>query len=220
MGKVPNELKQLGAIETRNMDTTNRYPTRSRITAQNGDPNKNQQKKVPQERKPVVPAKRNRRQLSLPCVTNNLIDSFLAQSGTVSTTVEFVNKQKKRKTSTQERAPSVPAKRNRRQLSMPCDANVSSVNSSSEQSDTLSKVIGLNCRLTNELLNSKKHLSQKTDDLLEMQRKFYEKQIECNNLLSLLTTKDAEIVQLKSALEKIYAQQFCDDLIDFEDCEG
>lgn len=149
----------------------------------------------------IVPGKRNRRLIATPHKNEDSVASSSKQLK--STTQEFV----------------VPAKRGRRLFSTPLSASNKRVISSSaeKQEDALSKAIGLNCKLTNELLSVKNSLFQKSEELLKMQQKFYEKYIEYNTLVHLIETKDAEIMALKVSMEKLHAEQFCDDLINFED---
>lgn len=86
-----------------------------------------------------------------------------------------------------------------------------------EEMDEMSKVIALNCKLTNEILSMKKALLEKTDEFIKMQERYYQKVIECLQLDTAILDAKNEIAELKKKLDEINAKQFCLDLITFDD---
>lgn len=115
-----------------------------------------------------------------------------------------------------------PAKRARRLASTPHTSNRANENRGNNnvadtQDDSLSKVIAMNCKITNELIATKKQLSDKNDLIVEMHKEHYDKNIECKALEITLAKKETEIKKLLKEIEKLKAEKFCDDLINLED---
>lgn len=110
----------------------------------------------------------------------------------------------------------VPAERNRRLFSVSGHSGEKQNNSPAKADDALTKSVGLNCKLTNELLEAKKGLLEKTNQLLAMQQKCHDKDMESKDLCLLLESKNVQISQLKEHIEKLKAERFCEDLIDFD----
>lgn len=115
-----------------------------------------------------------------------------------------------------------PAKRARRLASTPHTSNRANENRGNNnvadtQDDSLSKVIAMNCKITNELIATKKQLSDKNDLIVEMHKEHYDKNIECKALETTLAKKETEIKKLLKEIEKLKAEKFCDDLINLED---
>lgn len=81
-------------------------------------------------------------------------------------------------------------------------------NSINKENSTFLDIVSLNCKLTNEMLDMKRSLSQKTNALSELEKRFHEKSIECIELKSKI-----------SKIEKEKSEKFCDDLISFDDAE-
>lgn len=102
-----------------------------------------------------------------------------------------------------------PGKRKRRFDSTPQQGT------SVGEDDTLSKIVALNCKLTNEVLVSKKQLFEKTNMLLKLQEDFHTKEIECMNLQTENAKKAAKVEELEKCIENMRSAQYCDDLIDF-----
>lgn len=84
-------------------------------------------------------------------------------------------------------------------------------------SDETSKLIALSCTLTNEVLNLKKSLLDKCNDFTMMQKKYYEKQIECLELQKLLMKEKMTNDVLKKKVDNLIEEKFCDDLIQLDD---
>lgn len=130
-----------------------------------------------------IPAKRTRRFTSVPASVANTSTA----SSTSTSSVQ-----------------NVPAKRQRR-LGSSTSKRLKSTPTVAEE-DSLSTIIAMNCKLTNEILLAKKQLSEKGDALLKMQQTLHEKNAECQDLR-------VKIMELESSLEKLRAEQFCNDLI-------
>lgn len=107
-----------------------------------------------------------------------------------------------------------PGKRKRRVDSTPL---LSRSTVTEEKDNTLSNVIAMNCKLTNEILFAKKQLSEKNDALFKIQQSLHERDIECNNLKAKMLEMVGEIEELKRCMEVMRAERFCDDLIEFGD---
>lgn len=82
--------------------------------------------------------------------------------------------------------------------------------------DALSTTIAMNCKLTNEVIDTKKLLLAKSDDLLKMQQQFYEKEIACKTLEAKVAEQDGKINELEKRIEQMRAELFTDDLINFD----
>lgn len=114
-----------------------------------------------------------------------------------------------------------PAKRANR--SMSCTAEISAcvpskrTKNSDFNQDPISRLIAVNCKLTNELLDSKKVLSEKNNSLLEMQGKMLQKELELVATKNLLFTAGQQVEMLEKKLKQLKAEQYCTDLIQLED---
>lgn len=135
----------------------------------------------------AIPAKRNRRLASL----------ALENPGS--------SKESKEKSNI------TPAKRNRRSDSTPQQCV-----SSGEPNDTISKVVTMNCKLTNEILVAKKQLCEKTEDIVKLQESLHKKEMKCKDLQSETADLAKKIKQMEEIIEQMRAENFCNDLIDFE----
>lgn len=112
-----------------------------------------------------------------------------------------------------------PKKRTRRCMSMcsertnaersPAKRQRGKIEEKDKEETSLSALINMNCKLTNEVLSTKKQLCEKVDALLNLQITLREKIDECNDLR-------AKVNELENRLEKMQAEQYCDDLIQFE----
>lgn len=145
------------------------------------------------QEKPTVPAKRSRRLFSAP------------QRST--------NKEPDPPTET------VSAKRGRRLQSATQKSDNKKADSPSDE-DTISKVVTMICKLTNELLLAKKQLSDKSDFVLKLQQSYFEKNIECNKAQAVIEEKNKKIEELQNTIEVMRAEKYCDDLIKFEENSG
>lgn len=85
-----------------------------------------------------------------------------------------------------------------------CDADVSSL-------------IAMNCKLTSEVLDAKKLLSDKNNALLKIQKECFEEQLKVVALEKSNTEKDQQIDILRKEIEDIKAERFCTDLIRFDE---
>lgn len=92
-------------------------------------------------------------------------------------------------------------------------------NKESNSNSTFMDVVALNCKLTNEILETKKYLFQKTDALSQLEKSFHEKSIECIELKSKISEHEIKIKTLENKIENTKAEQFCDDLILFDDAK-
>lgn len=148
------------------------------------------QKQVTFESETVVPGKRGRRLLSLPNRTeiSNSISNEINQKQKV-----------------------IPAKRKRRVASTPAISQTDG-----QPNDTMSKIVAMNCKLTNEILVAKKQLYEKTDDLLKLQELYFTKQAEYKDLQAKTAVMAEQIKELERTVEQLRAEQFCNNLIDFD----
>lgn len=89
--------------------------------------------------------------------------------------------------------------------------------SEEDSSDEMAKVISLNCKLTNEVLNMKKLLFERTDELIKLQERFHQKDTEYLQLNAMLLKTKKEKDDLSKELNEMKAEQFCSDLIIFDD---
>lgn len=144
-----------------------------------------------------LPAKRNRRLLSAPLPT---IDEYQSPPA----------KRKRQLINTQEKEGNVRTKRKQKAKSDLTTAH-------KENDEPLANIITMNCKLTNEVLSTKKQLAEKCDDLLTMQHNLHEKDIECMILQGKVTELEKQIKELEAMITNMRDQQFCDDLIKFED---
>lgn len=104
--------------------------------------------------------------------------------------------------------PNVSAKRKSRHSStMPMKLKTTSLR---EDDNSLSSIIAMNCKLTNEVLLAKKPLSEQSEALLKMHQTLLEKSVECQDLRS-------EVQELQQSLERMRDERFCNDLIELED---
>lgn len=84
------------------------------------------------------------------------------------------------------------------------------------ETDGMMDIIGLNCKLTNDMLGMKKQLVEKLDEFNKMQKQFFEKDVECLKLKSLLSEKEKLIDDFKKEIDALKDQMFCSDLIQFD----
>lgn len=85
-------------------------------------------------------------------------------------------------------------------------------------SDTdVSSLIAMNCKLTSEVLDTKKLLSDKNNALLEIQKDYFAEQLEVIALKKSNLEKDQQIDMLRKEIEQIRAERFCTDLIRFDE---
>lgn len=77
-------------------------------------------------------------------------------------------------------------------------------------------IVTLNCKLTNDLLNMKKSLVENLEALNHMQKQYFEKDIECLKLKTLLLEKEKQIDDLEKGMDALRDQMFCTDLIKFD----
>lgn len=85
------------------------------------------------------------------------------------------------------------------------------------ENDDMAQVIQLNCKLTNEILKLKNSVMEKTNDFIKLQEKYHQKTLECISLQSSLNEAKKEIDILNEACNTLKGQQFCSDLIKFDD---
>lgn len=78
-------------------------------------------------------------------------------------------------------------------------------------------MIGLNCKLTNDALLSKKLLAAKYDELLHAKNESNLKTIECLDLKSKVDAQERQIIELRKIVDQMRSERFCSDLIDFDD---
>lgn len=132
----------------------------------------------------------------------------------------------------------VPGKRQRRVESMPTKQrsnapkrrrNSLDIDSSGQKGkkdgkncglDDMKDIIKLNCKLTNELLGMKKLLTGKNDEFNEMQKQYYEKDIACLKLNTLVSEQAKQIDELKKSVQALMDEKYCNDLIQFDDIDG
>lgn len=130
----------------------------------------------------VIPAKRVRRVLSVP-------------ASKVNANVE----------STKENSKIAPAKRKAR-----CNSTSSQqAILNPETDDAISKLVTMNCKLTNEILLAKKQLCEKSDTILKLQERLHQNEIKGIEMT-------ATIKSLEDRIEKMHSDNFCDDLIDLK----
>lgn len=120
-----------------------------------------------------------------------------------------------------------PAKRTRRTKSTPAIDNDMNGSQSKrframnpDDDHDMSKIIALNCKLTNEVLGLKKMLLERNEEFVQMQKNYYESSIENIALKSSLEEAKKNIEDLNELVETLRAERFCGDLIQFDDdCE-
>lgn len=100
------------------------------------------------------------------------------------------------------------AKRKRR-----CDSTPSLVE---QPDDALSKLVSMNCKLTNEILIAKKQFIEKTDVISKLQDALQGKTIENKDMQNTIAELMQKIKELERCIEQLRSERFCDDLIDFE----
>lgn len=137
-----------------------------------------------------TPGKRNRRVNSLPV------------SSKISREIRELSISTKGKTKAQRQTQ--PGKRKRR-----VDSTPASQITIAETDDPLSKLVTINCKLTNEVLITKNKLHEKMDAFMKLQENYYQKTIECKELTS-------KVKELQKCVEQLKSERFTDDLIDFE----
>lgn len=145
----------------------------------------------------VAPGKRTARLLSVPSKTNK-------KSPAVSSPIKDACSIHAKNTSAR------PAKHTARLKSV-CEER-------DEQSeiDSISRLIALNCKLTNEILETKKVLCEKNNTLLKIQQKLFEKEVETIDLKHLLSKQLEEIEMLKKEVSQLKDERFVTDLINFD----
>lgn len=141
---------------------------------------------------PVVPAKCTRRLGSVPAKTRK---SLNLEPSTDSNEKRVI-----------------PAKRNRRFESTPQQPA-----SIEKPEETISNIVAMNCKLTNEILATKKQLCEKSDALLKLQEKFHAKDIQCMNFQTEMVVMTEKIRELEKLIEQLRSERFCNDFdFDFE----
>lgn len=141
---------------------------------------------------PVVPGKRNRRLMSVP-----------VQSGTSNENIISIRSED------HEQNKDTPAKRKRRLNSTPVRSS-----SNEDTENSLSKLISMNCKLTNELLVLKKQYSEKNDALLKTTQCFHDTNLQYQKLQFEFAQMEKEVERLEKCVEELRAERFCNDLID------
>lgn len=86
-----------------------------------------------------------------------------------------------------------------------------------DSNDNISSLIAMNCKLTFEVLDTKKTLSEKNNALLKIQKNYFESQLEVIALQKSNTEKDQQIDMLLKQIERLKAERFCSDLISFDE---
>lgn len=90
-------------------------------------------------------------------------------------------------------------------------------NSQTGPDSNVSILVELNCKLTNDVLLTKKHLAEKNDELIKIQKEYNLKTIECCNLQIQVHDLQKKVHENEMTIEKLRPEQFCEDLISFDD---
>lgn len=91
-----------------------------------------------------------------------------------------------------------------------------------DHDDDMTKVISLNCKLTNEVLHTKKLLVEKMNEYVKLQERLHQTDIERIQVKAMLLNAQKEIEHLKKEVDELKKARFCSDLITFDDerCES
>lgn len=109
----------------------------------------------------------------------------------------------------------VAGKRNKRLASK--QHGSSNDKDSTSDKDSFSRLIAMNCKLTSELLDSKKMLSEKNNALLQMQQNLFDKELNIVTMKDLLSYKEKQLEMLRKEFDQMKNERFCTDLIQFDD---
>lgn len=99
----------------------------------------------------------------------------------------------------------------------------SDTNSSKKQkieNDDVTQIVVMNCKLTNEVIKLKNVVLEKNDFIIKLQDKYHQKTVECISLESKLDEAQQLLEELHDAYQGLKAEQFCSDLIKFDDDDG
>lgn len=164
------------------------------------------------ESETYVAGKRNRRLISTPFQDRMEKSANTSTSGTANKgTVSPAKRTNRSVSCAGESSAYVPAKRTKKS-----DGKHGPSNDVDLNNDSISRLIAVNCKLTKELLDSKKVLSEKNNSLLKIQENLFQKELELVNTKNLLSAADRQVEMIRKELDQLKAERHCEDLIQFD----
>lgn len=85
------------------------------------------------------------------------------------------------------------------------------------ENDDVTQIVAMNCKLANEIIGLKNVVLEKNDCIIKLQDKCHQKTVECISLESKLDEAQKLLEELHDAYQGLKAEQFCSDLIKFDD---